>query len=56
MYKHNYGNSLEKLIPCILLFKVTQGHWNRHRSISYLPLSVNGSNPKSSPSTLLFSA
>jgi len=26
----------KNLTPCIPLFKITQGHWNRHRSIGYL--------------------
>ena len=30
------GDTVEKLTPQVPLFKVTQGHWNRHGLIGYL--------------------
>jgi len=40
-YEFNYGDTLEKFDPSHSAFKITQGHWNRHRSIGHLLLPIS---------------
>ena len=41
-YERNYGDTPEKFDPSHPAVKITQGHWNRHRSIGHLLLVIYG--------------
>jgi len=39
-HERNYGDRRKNLIHRVPSFRVTRGHWNRHRSIRYLWLPI----------------